>query len=64
MANFNEIYDTNTLYNIVNDYVESRGVKLNSNNSWGEDADRLENDYPDMADFLRMAEKRWYELEQ
>jgi len=64
MANFNEIYDTNTLYNIVNDYVESRGVKLNPNKSWGEDADRLENDYPDIADFLRVAEKRWYELEQ
>ncbi|GEM_PF-2988285 len=45
--------------------IEECVLDIESSRSWGEEANRLEQQgEQDKADILRAAEKRWFELEQ
>jgi len=55
---------TNDLDTVVDAAADCAGVELREDLSWGEDAQRIEDENPDFAEFLRRAEARWYEIEQ
>lgn len=55
---------TNDLDVLVDAAADCAGVELREDLSWGEDAQRIEDENPDFAEFLRRAEARWFEIEQ
>jgi len=62
MVNIVAAKNSAELADMVDTAALDEGVTLRVNLTWGEDADRIEADYPIFADFLRAAEAKLFIL--
>ena len=58
-----EKMDINELYTFVDKKLHEEQILIDPSLEWNEMADKMEDEKPELAQYLRRAEARWLELE-